>query len=337
MKEIDIEQLDYQIDINKSYLFFISPNYEDRSIGFLEEILKLSKKNFRVVVIKLQSHSYKIDILDDLKVNLFNKSVEKLKAAGIDYKVVEITYPDRYTPMKILHLKNDYLKDGDNVIFDISCIPKSVVIHVCEEFLRDEKLSDFSLAYSSPNSYPKIRYPQAIGEMKGVLNHESINKLIDKHVQGTLITFPSDLGYSGQLIADQVARYNNFEQYLFVYMRRREPMSSYNAIAGNINLLGEAYKEWRNNVVNHFSIQDGFRKLEDVVNHIIDRVKQSERARYLVLFAPFGPKPLIAGCYLLCQRLREAGFSCEIVQESSFQYSSVYSLGLNKTYLFKIK
>jgi hypothetical protein len=171
--------------------------------------------------------------------------------------------------------------------------------------------------------------------MKGILEHKPISQLMQDFDNGTLITFPSDLGYSGQLISDQIAKYTNFEQYLFVYMRRRSPLHSFDAMAGNSNLLAEAYKEWRNNVVNHFSIQDGYRKLQDIIENIKSKNKDNPKG-YLVLLAPFGPKPLIVGCFLLAKSLEKVGISAEIVQESSFQYSSVYSIGLDKTYLFQI-
>ena len=119
-----------------------------------------------------------------------------------------------------------------------------------------------------------------------------------------------------------------------IYLRRRHPYQAYEAMSGNIHLLGEAYREWRNNIINHFTIQDGFRKLEGIVSMLI-RVNQKNQ-KHLIIFAPFGPKPLVVGCFLMLKKLENCGFKCEIIQESSFQYSSVYSIGLDKTYLFLI-
>lgn len=340
MIEIEINNLSIEIDTEAEHVFFIAPNYEERSIGFLNHILKLTiVKQITVVVLKLQSQNYKIDILDDLKVNMYNYAIEKLneikKLKNIKIHLKELAYPDRYTIKAIEHLKRDYVKEDKHVIFDFSCLPKAVILDVCKTFFSKGACKKFSFTYSSPQSYPKIRHPQAIGEMKGILTHKPISRLLEEYENGTLINFPSDLGYSGQLISDQVAKYTDFEQYLFIYMRRRSPLHSFDAMAGNSNLLSEAHREWRNNIINHFSIQDGYRKLRDIIENIKSKVGTNTKG-YLVLLAPFGPKPLIVGCFLMSEILTNSGIDIEIVQESSFQYSSVYSIGLDKTYLFKI-
>lgn len=342
MIEIEINNLSKEIDNNAEHVFFISPNYEERSIGFLNHILKLNiVKKITVVVLKLQSQNFKIEILDDLKINMHNYAIEKLNSikklnkAKISIHLRELAYPDRYTIKAIEHLKRDFVNEDNHVIFDYSCLPKAIILDVCKIFFARGACKKFSFAYSSPQSYPKIRHPQALGEMKGILTHKPISKLLEEYENGTLINFPSDLGYSGQLISDQVAKYTDFEQYLFIYMRRRSPLHSFDAMAGNSNLLSEAYREWRNNIINHFSIQDGYRKLKDIIENIKSKVGSNTKG-YLVLLAPFGPKPLIVGCFLMSEILIASGIEVEIVQESSFQYSSVYSIGLDKTYLFKI-
>jgi len=336
MVEIEINNLSKEIDNNVKHVFFISPNYEDRSMGFLNHIVKLKNiKDIEVVVLKLQSQNYKVDILDDLKTNMYNYAIEILKKTKISTKIKELAYPDRYTIKAIEHLKRDYVNKDKHVIFDFSCLPKAIILDVCKTFFAKDACKKFSFTYSSPQSYPKIRHPQAIGEMKGMLTQKSISRLLDEYENGTLINFPSDLGYSGQLISDQVAKYTDFEQYLFIYMRRRSPLHSFDAMAGNSNLLSEAHKEWRNNIINHFSIQDGYRKLRDIIENIKSKVGSSTKG-YLVLLAPFGPKPLIVGCFIMSEILKKSEIDVEIVQESSFQYSSVYSIGLDKTYLFKI-
>ena len=321
------------------FYFFVAPNYEDRSRGLVEFVVRLPediREKVEVVVIKLQSQNYKVNVLEDIKVHQYKSVISQLRSKQITIHEKEISYPDRYSSISIEHLHKDYIKANGEVVFDFSCFPKLMIIDICKVFLKKGVHQKFSFTYSSPEKYPQIRYPQAIGELRGILENKPLGKLLQDHDEGTLINFPSDLGYSGHLISDQVSRYSDFDQYLFVFMRRRFPFLAYEAMAGNIHLLGEAYREWRNKVINHFTIQDGYRKLEEIVDALCGKLSSNEN-KHIVIFSPFGPKPLTVGCYLMTKKLKDHGIESEILQESSFQYSSVYSIGLGKTYLFEIE
>lgn len=338
MTELEINNLVSFLNKERSHVFYISPNYEDRSIGLLEHLISLKGVlNFSVVLLKLQSKNYKVEILEDLKLSQYQKVVKALSQSAIDFMEVEVAYPDRYTSMTIEHLFRDTIEDKNcEVVFDFSCLPKVVIIDICKFICGQQVCSKFSFAYSSAKEYPKIRHPQAIGDLRGIISHKSLSKLLETYHEGTLVNFPGDLGYSGQLISDQVSKHPDFDQYVFIYMRRRNPLSAYDAMAGNMHLLGEAYREWRNNVINHFTIQDGFRKLTEIVEKLENKLTNSKE-KHLVIFAPFGPKPLVVGCFLMMKKLEKFdNIAVDIIQESSFQYSSVYSIGIDKTYLFYV-
>jgi len=344
----DTIELENIIDLCKKRptVLVATPNYEERSVGFLQWFLKECDPSTidptRIIIHLLwpKGTSARVDLLEQLKALHFEKITEPLKQYTVDRTV--FSYPNDFNDREIIDhvLRTLEYFPGEpyNLLIDISCMPRLVLVSVCHAirqfFLSKETRQQISVyfVYASPGRYAALRYAQNVGGIKGYFSGRPIHDCRSDHLSA--IVFPSLQGYEGKLLYDEVRTRISSSVTAFVAVNCNDYLTSLATMRANQFLL-----EQRDvNISYYFSIKDGLDKLAYLLENEASRAAERIAHSKLILVAPFGPKVFtIAACFMLWN-LKDnfEGIDTEIAHVSGFQYLSLYSLGLGNMSGYKL-
>jgi hypothetical protein len=330
---------------------FATPNYEERSVYALGSILRARKEKncdpSRIFVGLLwpRGDSQRVDLLEQLKQAYFEKLREPLES--IKYEIKVITYPENYSPNVVV----DFIAEGMlqfreepvNIVVDISAMPRRMLVSVCDAMRAaaeggSERRINVVFCYTSPQSYATVHYAQNVGAVQGYFSGRPIHECRAAHVSAVI--FPSLQGYEGKLLFDELRNWTSRSVKAFVAVGGKDYLTALATMRANQFLL-----EQRDvGIIYYYSFQDGIAKLtglltQEVAQSLGGGPVHGNTERMFVV-APFGPKVFTLAAYFGLHDVRtKGGGRCgiEIAHVSSFQYLSLYSLGVGEMFFWKLE
>ncbi|MFA6348651.1 MAG: hypothetical protein WCX06_00490 [Candidatus Paceibacterota bacterium] len=322
-----------------------TPNYEERSIGFSQWFLhtchsqKIDPAKIFAQFLWPQGTSSRVDLLEKLKISQIDKLSEQLQYCAWTRSV--FSYPDDFNERQVIDLiheaTNKFSDEPFSLIIDISCMPRRVIVSVCDAVVEKIRCVDKAVrplvffVYASPKKYAAMRYAQNIGNVKGYFSGRPIHNCPSDHV--TALIFASLQGYEGKVLYDEVRSRIRSSVTTFVAVSGADYQTSLATMRANQFLMEQRDID----VSYYFSLMDGMEKLAKRIE-AEGLVGGGSGLSRMVLVAPFGPKVFTLGAYFMLSNLRSVNDSIqtEIAHVSGFQYLSLYSLGLSHFNVFKL-
>jgi len=335
---IGVEEL-VDLCVNRPTVLLAAPNYEERSVGFLEWFLDACSSHSidpsRVFTQLLwpQGTSTRVELLEQLKVTHFGRLKGQLERYP-GWRRNVIAYPNDFNNREVLNalsqLPECFPGEPHNLVVDISCMPKRVLFSVCEGIQRIVSSADAPqqtsvfFVYTSPKKYAALRYAQNVGQVTGLFSGCPIHQSRSEHVSA--FVFPSLQGYEGKLLYDGVRAHVSSSVTAFISVSGSDYHTSLATMRANQFLMEQRDVD----VVYYFSLKDGLNKLERRIEDEARRTTGLEEHSRMILVAPFGPKVFVVAAYFMLQNMQTDGTpDTEIAHVGGFQYLSLYSLGVS--------
>lgn len=331
---------------DKQTLLIAALNYEDRSVGFIQWFLGecnsqlIDPSRIFVQLLWPKGSLNNVELLEQLKTLNF-KRLSKLLEKYNNNRFV-FTYPNDFNDRQVIDcvIRSPVCHSGKpyNLVVDISCMPRRVIVSVCDaiqQIVRSKDLAQWAsifFIYVSPAKYASPRYAENVGEVRGYFSGRPLHDCLSDNV--STIIFPSLQGYEGKLLYDEICTHIDGEVIAFVAISTHDFHTSLSTMRANQFLMEHMNVE----VLYYFSLKDGMDKLADQIDAETKKVTNLGERPGTVLVAPFGPKIFTVAAYFLLKNLPAASqnLKTEIAHVSGFQYLSLYSLGFGHSSGFKL-
>lgn len=341
-------ELDTLVSLTKAApsIVISTPNYEERSVAFLERFLDSCSSDAidpsRVLMHFLwpQGSSTRVDILEQMKILHFGSLSQRLEKYASRLHI--IAYPDGFNDKEVIDVvlesAQGFPGEPYNLIVDISCMPKRALMAVCDGIQQVNRSDDSGhpasvfFVYATPREYAALRYAQDVGEVRGYFSGRPVHQSRADHV--TAVVFPSLQGYEGKLLYDALRGYLSRSLTAFVAVSGRDYQTSLATMRANQFLLEQHDVD----VVYYFSLLDGIDKLSKCIGAEAELGAERAAQARMFMVAPFGPKVFAVAAYFLLRNLptSERSLTTEIAHVSGFQYLSLYSLGFGHLVGFQL-
>ncbi|WP_036945735.1 hypothetical protein, partial [Pseudobacteroides cellulosolvens] len=325
----------------------ICPNYEERSIHFIKEIVSNSDKaTIYPVVLYLQNRNNNNELLDGLKDRYYNELRQDIH---IDNIYIKIDFPDNYSATAIEAKLKKRLKTyfnnvkKFNVLIDITSMPGQLIFTLCDIHRKLIEENTFGInkvlfSYVSPNSHSTVQYAQDVGMLYSFFSEQPLEINEDRSVCS--IIFPSRSGHEGKLLLDYLnSRLIEHRTNIFFSIDSNDYLDSLEIMRANQTLLNSHESE----IKYYCSLMDGIRRLLTQIDVEIAKLKKHAYTKgQLYLVAPFSPKIILPVAYYALKRIerlsKELGIDVEIeiCHTKGFQYTSVYSLGIGNLSIYEV-
>jgi hypothetical protein len=341
---IEISKKDISHSINSFHnrtVIIICPNYEDRSITLIDEMLnEFDYQQVLFVIVELIGKA-KVGILDERTLINRKKAIESLKLRRVNYKEMRLQYPTVELMDEVRNSLIQSISDVTvpiNIVVDVSCMPSGFILSlfsfVDQENINHKTFHRVYIFYATPTSYPKVDHPQSIGAIRGHFNKQIELHILPREKPITLVVFPGREGFEGKQAHDFFSKFE-CEKHIMLMFYKDNPMLSLPTLWNNQLLISES-KANDSNLEFYFTLEDGLRHLQNVYNKALTHSEA-------LFIAPFGPKPLMIGAYQVIkkfiyekEKLHER-FLADLILLSSFQYTSTYSIGSDFFTFFEYK
>lgn len=344
MKEIEINKL-LREDLELPLVTIISPNYEERSIHCFKEIININKyAKIYPIILYLKNRNNNNALLDGLKHQNYKKLSEDI---DINDKCDIIDFPDNYSANAIEYILKKRLKEYSknsqsiNVLLDITSMPRRLIFTLCDiigKFIKENKfeINKLLFSYVSPQNHSKVQYAQDVGMLYSFFSDQPLK--ISAHKSVCSMIFPSRSGHEGKLLLDYLdSKSIDHRRKIFFSINSSNYLDSLEIMRANQALLNSHESE----IKYYCSFIDGVRKLTTQINkEVVKLQKNPQTEGQLYLVAPFSPKIILPVAYYALKKLErfthELGTEIDICDTRSFQYTSVYSLGIGKLSIYEL-
>jgi len=321
----------------------ISPNYEDRSVFCIEKIVRYAQENkaaIEAIILYLKNDNGVDAILEGLK----RKNYEKVQSILDSLYVSEfkkISYPDNFVPRRIENVINSMLKkqlSKFNLLIDISTMPRQMIFSICEIVYcllekKEHNINKVFFSFTTPKEYSSVPYAQEVGMIYGCFSEEPLSSLKGETVHSMI--FPGRSGYEGKLLIDNINEYA-FENEADIYfpIDNYRYLESLDVMRANPTLMSPlAHK-----LIYYCSAEHGARILNKQIDRMMKEDDKSSEKVYLV--APFDYVIMLPVAYFALKKSKakyKTSAKLEICNIKSFQYTSSFSIGVEKQYIFEMQ
>jgi hypothetical protein len=333
-------------------IFMVCPNFEERSIGFLDNIVDFDSANLNFFITKLQGTNPE-ELLDEIKEENTNRVRESLEAGGIKYAYEKFQYPIRdlrqYTDEILNYIKS--VTSECNLYIDISSMPRNIIFrfldflfaNIYADYIKIDQLiiKSVRICYTPAIAYPSTANIDQIGGINGIYKSKPFHQLIRQYEKVDVMMFlagnthDSSQTYS-QSHEDGVN--SRVSRHLLVFLNQDNLIHSYKKIGENVQLLTLAMKN-NDKTTYFYSIEHLSSILYQEVNSIYER-NESSKSSFLALGA-YGTKTICLCSYLAKKRYNilsdnSKNHESDILDSNIGQYVSIYSIGKKESEYYKI-
>lgn len=344
-----------EINSKENNVFIISPNFEERSIGGFEDLLKDNVLNDTsgVFVITLQAPKPK-EILDEIKLANTLRVLEKLESYKIKSISVEITYP-------VIHYLDFFheiikfsksLASEINLYVDISSLPRNIIFRFFDHLFKNRfdgkivvdglTIKSLNFLYTPSESYPQTVNIDLLGSIIGMYTEAPFHKLIREYNTVDLFLFLSGNSHDAAQTYSLTSENNvasNIVRHIFIYLDENNLLYSYKKIAENIGVMNRSRE--RGDSKNYlFSYEHIGNTLYDKIQELVRRHRPQKS---MVVLGAFGPKPVSLCSYLAKVRYEylmsnsKKSSIADVLTDDSAQYTSIYSHGRKQSQIYNIQ
>lgn len=333
-------------------IFMVCPNFEERSIGFLESIENFDSSNLYFFITKLKGANQQ-ELLDEIKDENTNLVIDYLTQRNIKFESHKFQYPlndlKQYISEIVAFIKSKTKEC--NLYIDISSMPRNLIFrfldhlftHIETDYIKLEELiiKSIFICYTPAVEYPSTGNIDQIGGIKGIYKGKPFHRLIRAYEKVDLLMFvagnthDSSQTYS-QSYEDGVN--SSINRHLLVFLNRDNLIHSYKKIGENIKLLNMAMNT-NDKITYFYSIEHISLILYDEVNDIC-RHNKNHKSSFLGVGA-FGTKTICLCSYLAKKRFdllnsNNTNYQSDILTNDIGQYVSIYSIGKRNSEFYKI-
>lgn len=334
---------------NHPTVLILSPNYEDRSVAFLNMIRnqfsKATDTRLYPEIFYLQNEIENSAILDALKYQQFKVLQKSFLLAESCYH--RINFPDNFSSAElhstIASCLERYVQSDESfhIIIDISAMPRSIILEFCsaitalkETPMFRDAVDKIFFAYVSPKSYSNVNFSQDIGLPYGFFSGEPLYKNTCPLVHS--IIFPGREGHESTLVLNSLTT-GCIEHHSTVYFMidSHQYLDSLRFMRANMSILNS-----------HNSTEEYYCSLSDGIKTLSDRLDAELVALYrnglsessLYVIAPLYSKIMLPAAYYLLTKMKRffPKVHVEISIMKGFQYVSSYSLGVGDTHVYEL-
>lgn len=360
--EIDIQAVERLLTRSDEPVLFVSaPNFEDRSVYSAEWVAEraVSSPSFAVQVLWLQTPGVD-DIFDQIKADnreavstMFRRFGEK---GRLDVTRIDLPAADVNTPLTKCRALADDLGGGVTLVLDISSLPRTIVRHLLDGFVRErleasglQRYARIICLYASAEDYPVGADSDIIGSIIGYFTRKNIHSLIsDAGILDAAVSL-AGTGHDSAQTLDALWEHGlpaRTSITSFVLLNRENFVYSYKRLANAAWVLNRAH-QYDTQVVYNFEIADIVRQLFErtdlaIRNHREYRLTGGEgMPTYLI--GGFGPKPIGLAALLAGMRYRRLMedhnlvATVDVLQVRGWQYTTRYSHGVGSLKAFEVE
>ena len=364
MKEIGLSNFVKEVTENKRDLFFVSSvNYERRSLEWLKIVKKIIFQN---KVHKLL-HLYRLSIENPQTISILNEKIHSQEIEyneqiniirkRIDSDKVNIKLSDSTKPLFLGNLpdvnkmitdlqKNSNLEQPFLIVFDITALPRRVILLVMETFTRlieEKKVNALYILYTWPLRYPVAGRSTNTGSFRVENSKVPLSEFLDdvNEIHG-IMTAGRD-GSIGRLFLESMQPRTKVD--FFFYVKKDDYLYALNNMLNNSNVFSYIDKNSSTTVNYYLSISRGYETIMNKVKSILGEWNASKiggMSRAL-LIAPLGPKPMMITAFIgaryadLFFKKNSLNYKSGIAHVTSLQQNDLYSIGMKETSCYRIK
>lgn len=365
MKDIGIPSFVKEVTENKLDVLFVSSiNYERRSLEWLRVVKKIILQN----KIHKQMHLYRLSLENPGQIiSILN---EKIQSQEIDYKEqidvfrkridadkkdIKLSFSTKplflgeladVNEMIVDVQKSSNLAQPFQIIFDITALPRRVMLLMMETFARliEEKKADtLYILYTWPLRYPLAGRSTNTGSLRVENSKVPLLELLDdvSEIHG-IMTAGRD-GSIGRLFLESMPARTKIDT--FFHMKKDDYLYARDNMLENSNVFSYINKNPSTTENYYLSVSRGYEAIMNKIKSVLrdwNGTKMSGISRAL-LIAPFGPKPMVITAFIgthyseLFYRKNNLSYKSGIVHVTSLQQNDLYSIGSKGTSCYRIK
>jgi hypothetical protein len=342
-----------QQSANIKNIFMVCPNFEERSIGFLDSLDSLDTSNFFFFITKLKGANAQ-DMLDEIKDENTKEAIDRLKANKINYEYQKFQYPlkdlKQYINAILKYIKSITL--DCNLYIDISSMPRNLIFrfldfifaHIHQNYIKIDQLIIRSvyICYTPAIDYPVTDNIDQIGGIKGIYTNQPFHSLIRDCDKVDLFMFTAGNTYDASQTysqSDEDGVNSSISRHVLVFLNKDNLFHSYKKIGQNIRLISMAMDN-RDKMTYFYSIEQISNILCEEVKHIFIDNQRFEKS-FLAVGA-FGTKTICLCSYLAKKKFEilaqnNTNHQSDILTNDIGQYVSIYSIGKKNSEYYKIE
>lgn len=345
-------------EINKEHIqevkniFMVCPNFEERSIGFLDSINKFNTSNIAFFITKLKGANPQ-ELLDEIKDDNTKNIIEYFKSENIPYEYQKFQYPIRDLKQYINEIVS-YAKSISkecNLHIDISSMPRNMIFRFLDHLflhfqsnciiIDDLIIKSIYIAYTPAIKYPSTGNIDEIGGIKGIYKNKPFHRLIREYDKVDLIMFLAGNAHDTSQVYSQSYEdgvNSSITKHLLIYLNKDNLLHSYRKIGENNGLLNMALN--RNDKISYFyDVEHMSIVLYDMVKEI--NISSKNFSSNFVGIGAFGTKTICLASYLAKKRFEllnqnNRNYQSDILTNDIGQYVSIYSIGKKQTEFYEI-
>lgn len=345
--DIDTEEIQ---DVKN--IFIVCPNFEERSIGFLDSIKHFNSSNLAFFITKLKGANPQ-ELLDEIKDENTKKIIEYLKLENIKYEYQKFQYPIRDLKQYINEIVSfaKSISSECNLFIDISSMPRNMIFrfldHLFLHFQNDYTQIDeivikaIYISYTPAVSYPSTGNIDHIGGVKGIYKNKPFHRLIREYEEVNLIMFLAGNSHDTSQVYSQSYEdgvNSTITRHMLVYLNRDNLIHSYKKIGENHRILNLAMTR-NDKIIYFYDVEHMASLIYDIVNEI--SVLSKRFTSSFLGVGAFGTKTICLSSYLAKKRFEllnseNSKFQSDVLTNDIGQYVSIYSIGKKNTEFYKI-
>lgn len=365
MRDIGIQNLVREITENKSDLLFVSSvNYEKRSLEWLRvakkiiagnktqrqlQLYRLALENSEqlITILNEKTQSHEIDYKEqvDALYGRINTDSISIKLSSSTKRLLLSDLPD-IDEMVFDLSKNSNLVHPFNIIFDITALPRRVILLMMGTFVRlvqEKKATSLYVLYTWPLRYPLAGRSTNTGSLRVENSKVPLIDFLDAPSEIHAIMAAGRDGSIGRLFLESIPARSRIDT--FFHVKKDDYLYAHDSMLNNANVFSYIDKNPSTTVNYYLSVSRGYEAVMNKVKGVLHEwnLTRTSGVNRALLIAPFGPKPMMITAFIgthyseLFYRKNNLNYKAGIVHVTSLQQNDLYSIGVKDTSCYKIK
>lgn len=343
-------------------VFFLAPNYEERSIGSAVALVELSKeipaRRLASMVLKFQS-GLKPVILDRIKNDNNQRAIRYLESRGVSIAHEGVTWPftqEHFQPIlrRLLDLCGTTGPESE-LFLDISALPRSLLLGLLDSLMSMQRkgrirvgqssyIVAVHLIYTPAERYPVGHANDLPGAVYGRYHQQRLDEFLARpDAQTDLVLSLAGTAHDAAQVVSSVPAVGSVDltTVAFHFFSHENAAHSFEKIALNAWTLRQL-SAMSADIRYFFGVEHTADSIADLAARAAIKHLESGEPNSSLVLAGFGPKIVGIACYLGKRvydqiMVEHDGWSkSDVLLAGSDQYTTIYSIGRREPVYFRI-